>query len=68
MLEVRYEDLARALREVTPSGAMRSTLVSGKLGAAAGLARRLRLWWCERQLRRLTDRALTEVKAEGTRK
>ena len=63
LLEVRYEDLVRALREVNPTGsaATRAELANNKRGAVAALTGRLRKWRRERKLKRLTDRALAQT-------
>ena len=55
LLEVRYEDLVRALREVNPTGST-TTRVGGR-GAVTSVASRLRGWRRERRLRVQTERA-----------
>ena len=67
-LEVRYEDLVRALREASPrkSFSRRPTRAGGVQGKGDGQGgggkrearRRLRDWWRERRLRSLTDKAV----------
>ena len=52
LLEVRFEDLVRALREVNPTG----TRARGR-GALASLSSRVRGWRRERRLRVQTDSA-----------
>lgn len=52
LLEVRFEDLLRALREVNPTGS--------KPTGGRGVVARLRAWRRERKLRAQTERAVSE--------
>ena len=61
LLEVRYADLIRALREVRPTGdaSSRVELARATRGEVGGARRRrLRGWWREARLRRQTERVL----------
>jgi vesicle-fusing ATPase len=62
MLEVRYDDLVRALREVNPTGsdATRADLASNGRGLVSSLRAKLRAWRCEARLHKLTDRSMRE--------
>jgi hypothetical protein len=56
LLEVRFEDLVRALREVNPTGTR-----ARRRGALASLSSRLCGWRRERRLRVQTDSATESV-------
>ena len=69
LLEVRYEDLVRALREVTPTGSAttRAELAGKRKGAAAALGNRIGSLRRERKLLKLTQRAMqAEAEARET--
>ena len=55
LLEVRYEDLVRALREVSPTGS--TTTRAGGRGVVASVASRIRGWRQERRLRVQTEKS-----------
>ena len=56
LLEVRYEDIVRGLREVNPTGSAPT-----RAGGWGGVRSRLRAWRRERRLRVLTDRAISSA-------
>lgn len=64
LLEVQYDDLVRALREVEPSGSERRRGALAKAGRKVFGGRQVRAWLRESKLRRLTDRAMREAKSQ----